>query len=76
MRHKVVAHKVRRITIISYSSIIQIKLHIFRQQNDRKNSAISSFNFQKINKAKQHYCKSTVYTMSSVPHQKLKALMI
>jgi len=44
MRHKVVVHKVRQITIfIRYSSVIQIKLHIFRQRNDRKNSAISTF---------------------------------
>jgi len=27
MRHKVGAHKVRQITIISYSLVIQIKLH-------------------------------------------------
>jgi len=43
MRHKVRAHKVRQITIISYSPDIHIKLYIFRQQNDRKISAISTF---------------------------------
>jgi len=44
MRHKVGAHKLRQITIISYySSVIQIKLYIFRQRNVRKNSAISTF---------------------------------
>jgi len=58
MRHRVGAHKVRQITIISYSHVIRIKLNIFRQRNDRKNSA--NFNFRKISKAKQHvlqkYC--------------------
>jgi len=44
MHHKVGAHKVRLITIISYySSVIQIKLNTFRQRNDRKNLAISTF---------------------------------
>jgi len=43
MRHKVGAHKVRQITIISFSPVIQIKLFIFRQRNDRKNSAILTF---------------------------------
>jgi len=37
MRHKVGAHKVRQITIISYSPVI------IWQWNDRKNSAISTF---------------------------------
>jgi len=41
MRHG--AHKFRQITIISYSPVIPIKLYIFRQRNDRKNSAISTF---------------------------------
>jgi len=36
MRYKVVADEVRQITIISYSSVIQIKMHIIRQRNDRK----------------------------------------
>jgi len=43
------AHEVRQITIISYSPVIQIKLYIFRQRSDRKNSAILTFE-----KAKQH----------------------
>jgi len=43
MRHKVRAHKFRQITIISYLPVIQIKLYIFRQRNDSKNSAISTF---------------------------------
>jgi len=43
MRHKVGSHKVRQITILSYSPVIQIKLHIHRQRNDRKNSAILTF---------------------------------
>jgi len=43
MRHKVGANKVRQITIISYSVVIHIKLYIFKQWNDRKNSAISTF---------------------------------
>jgi len=43
MHHKVGAHKVRQITIISYSPVIQVKLYIFRQRNNRKNSAISTF---------------------------------
>jgi len=43
MRHKVGAHKFRQIAIISYSPVIQIKLYIFRQRNDRKNSVISTF---------------------------------
>jgi len=30
------AHKVRQITIISYSAVIRIKFYIFRQRNDRK----------------------------------------
>jgi len=42
MRHKVEAHKVRQITIIRYSVVIHIKLYLFKQQNDRKNSAIIS----------------------------------
>jgi len=37
MRYKVGANKVCRITIISYSLVIQIKLYIFKQRiNDRK----------------------------------------
>jgi len=43
MRYKVGAHKFRQITIISYSPVIQAKLYIFRQRNDHKNSAISTF---------------------------------
>jgi len=45
MHRKVVAHKViiRLVTIISYSPVIQIKLYIFRQQNDRKKLAILIF---------------------------------
>jgi len=43
MRHKPGAHKVRQTTILSYSHIIQIKLYTFRQRNDRKNLAISTF---------------------------------
>jgi len=31
MHHKVGAHKVRQITIVSYSPVIQIKLYIFRE---------------------------------------------
>jgi len=42
MRHKVEAHQVYQ-NIISYSPVIQIKSYIFRQRNDRKNSAISIF---------------------------------
>jgi len=29
--------------LLNYSPVIQIKLYIFRQRNDRKNSAISTF---------------------------------
>jgi len=36
-----IRHKVRQ--IISYSPVIQIKLYISRQRNDRKNSAILTF---------------------------------
>jgi len=43
MRHKVGVHKVRQITIISYSPVINIKLYIFRQRNDRKKPANSTF---------------------------------
>jgi len=43
MHHKAGANKVRQITILSYSPVIQIKLYIFRQRKDRKNSAISTF---------------------------------
>jgi len=43
MRLKVGAHTVRKITIISYSLVIHIKLYTFRQRNDHKNSAISTF---------------------------------
>jgi len=43
MRHKVGAYKVRQITIIIYSVVIKIKLYIFRQRNERKNSVISTF---------------------------------
>jgi len=43
MRHKAGALNVRQITILSYSPVIQIKLYIFRKRNDRKNSAISTF---------------------------------
>jgi len=43
MRYKIGSHKDCQITIISYSPIIQIKLYIFRQRNDRKNSTISTF---------------------------------
>jgi len=49
MRQRVGAQKVRQITIISYSPVIQIKLYVFRQQNDRK---IQPFQLSKINKAK------------------------
>jgi len=43
MRH--VAHKgiLRQVTNISYLPIIQAKLYIFRQQNDRKKLAILAF---------------------------------
>jgi len=43
MYHKVGAHKVCQIASISYSLVIQIKLYLFRQQNGRKNLAISTF---------------------------------
>jgi len=43
MRHNVGVHKVRQITIISYSPIILNKLYIFKQRNYRKYSAISTF---------------------------------
>jgi len=43
MHHKAEAHNVRQMTILSYSPVIQIKLNIFRRRNDRKNSAISTF---------------------------------
>jgi len=46
---------------------------MFRQRNDRKNSAISTF--EKYIK-QSNYCKSTVYPVSSAPHQKPKALMV
>jgi len=36
MRHKDGSHKVRQITIISYSPVIQIKFYMFRQRNYRK----------------------------------------
>jgi len=77
MRHKVVDHKViiRQITIISYSTVIQTKLYIFRQRNDRK---VSNFNIRKINKAKQHVLqKYNIYCEPAWrPHHKLKALMV
>jgi len=47
MRRRAGAHKVRQITVISYSPVIQIK-YIFRQRNDRK---IQQFQLSKINKA-------------------------
>jgi len=53
-----IIHKVRQITIISYTPVIQIKLYVFRQRNDRKNSAISTF--EKQIKQSNMYCKSTV----------------
>jgi len=71
MRYQVETHKVRQITVIR---IIYIKLCIFRQRNDRKNSAISTL--KQWIKQSNTYCKSTVYTVSPVPHQKLKALMV
>jgi len=43
MCHKVGAHKVRHIAIISYSPVIQIKLYVFKERNDHKNSANSTF---------------------------------
>jgi len=43
MRHKIGPHKVRQITIVSYSPVILIKLYIFRQRNNCKNSAILIF---------------------------------
>jgi len=78
MSHKVVAHKViiRQVTIISYSTVIQIKLDMFRQRNDCKKSSILTF----VKKKKQSntYCKSTVfrYTMSPTPHHKKESLMV
>jgi len=49
MGHIVGAHKVRQITIINYSPVIQIKLFIFRQQNDRK---IQQFQLSKNKQSK------------------------
>jgi len=46
MRHKAGAHKVRQITMLSYSPVIQIELYIFRQLSDRKNLAIIIFEKQ------------------------------
>jgi len=40
MRHKVETHKVRQIKLFT---VIRIKLYIFKQLNDWKNSAISTF---------------------------------
>jgi len=70
MRHiDIGAHKVCQITTISYSNQI-----VFRQRNDCK---IQQFQLSKINKAKQHVLqKYCIYTMSPVPHQKLKSLMV
>jgi len=43
-RHKVEVHKVRQITIRLFTSYLnQIVAYIFRQQNDRKNSTILTF---------------------------------
>jgi len=42
MRHKVEIIKFAKL-LLRYSSVIQIKLYIFRQRNDRKNSTISTF---------------------------------
>jgi len=53
MRHRVGAHKVRQITIISYSPVIQNKLYV-RQRNGH---IIQQFQLSKINKAKQHVLK-------------------
>jgi len=44
IRHKVAAHKVRQITTISYSPVIQIKFYMLRQRNDRR---IQQFQFSK-----------------------------
>jgi len=40
-----VAHKViiREVTIVSFSPVIQTKLYILRQRNDRKKSEILTF---------------------------------
>jgi len=53
MRHRVGAHKVCQITIISYSPVIQLKLYTFKQRND---CTIQQFQLKKKkkNKAKQN----------------------
>jgi len=72
MRHRVGAHngahKVRQITIISYSPVIQIKLYIFRQRNDRK---IQQFQLLQMRKARQYVLQK--YCMYCEPGSSSKA---
>jgi len=71
LHQKVVAHKViiRQVTIISFSPVIQIKLYIFIQQNNREKSSISTF--EKQIKESNTYCIAKVlyrvYTVSTTP---------
>jgi len=56
MRHKVGAHEIRQIAIISYSPVIQIKLY---KESDTT-VKIQQFQLSKTNKAKQHVLQTTV----------------
>jgi len=78
MRHKVGAHKVYRITLINYLPVLKSNCIYLDSETTIK---IQQFQLSKntVIKAKYRntYCnKSTVYTVSPVPHQKPKALMV
>jgi len=66
----VLAYKViiRQVTIISYSPVIQIKLQIFRHQNDRKKSAILTFkNKQSKATLLQKHCMMVYWAKKMLP---------
>jgi len=70
MLHKVGAHKVRQITTMSYSPVIQFKLIYLDSEMTVK---IQQFQLSKINKAKQHVLQKYCIFCEPVPSSKAES---